>query len=194
MAENIEIKARCADLREATRIARRLGARPLGIERQRDTYFGLPLSRAAAGARLKLRERWPAANQRATAASSSTSAQLIPYARPSIAGPKRSRYAVIPVEEPHMVRSLLSDMLGVVKVVDKRRTVFLLDNVRIHLDRVRGLGTFLEFEAVVGRGRGARARCRGKVKALLAEFAVRPSDLLTASYAEMAVPRACRPR
>ena len=57
MAENIEIKARCADLRKAARIARRLGARLLGAERQRDTYFALPRGRAAVGARLKLRER-----------------------------------------------------------------------------------------------------------------------------------------
>jgi predicted adenylyl cyclase CyaB len=172
MAENIEIKARCGDLRKAARIARRLGARRLGVEWQRDTYFALSSERARRGARFKLRER-------------KGGAQLIPYVRPTDSAPKRSQYLIIPVRNPRTARALLSDILGVAAVVEKRRTIFLLDNVRIHLDRVRGLGTFIEFEAVVGKGRAARAQAQEQVKHLMSEFGISRADLLPLSYAEM---------
>jgi len=181
-SENIEIKARCADLRKAARIARRLGARRLAIERQRDTYFVLPRRRVRQGARLKLRERWQAI---AGKIPKRITAQLIPYLRPSAAAPKRSRYAVIPVEGEHSLRKLLAGVLGVAAVIVKRRAIYLLENVRIHLDRVKGLGSFIEFEAVVGKGRNARAHCKARVKSLLSDFGIRPCDLMTASYAEM---------
>jgi len=182
MSENIEIKARYADLRKAGRIARSLGARLLAVERQCDTYFVLPPDRVKQGARLKLRERWTCG---ADGSSKRTLAQLIPYVRPSVAAPKRSRYVVLPVEEARPLRDLLGDLLGVASVVEKRRTIFLLENVRIHLDRVRGLGSFIEFEAVIGRGKGVRARCKTLVKSLISEFGIRPLDLITTSYAEM---------
>jgi adenylate cyclase class IV len=159
----------------------------MGIERQRDTYFGVPPDRARQGARLKLRERWALT----AAGPQRRGAQLIPYLRPNVAAPKRSDYSILDVEAPARVRSLLSGVLGVSAVVEKRRTVFLLGDTRIHLDRVRGLGAFIEFEALVGSGRGAKARSRARVKALMAKFGIHPRSLLTASYAEMASRRRC---
>ena len=182
MSENIEIKARYADLRKAARIARRLGARLLAVERQRDTYFLLPRRSVRQGARLKLRERWVAA---AGGRAKETTAQLIPYVRPTVAAPKRSRYAVLPVAVPQPLRTLLAEILGVASVIVKQRTIFLLENVRIHLDRVRGLGAFIEFEAVIGKGANTRPRSRSRVGTLIREFGIPPSALITASYAEM---------
>ena len=46
----------------------------------------------------------------------------------------------------------LAAALGIRTVVRKQRTVYLHKNVRIHLDAVDGLGTFLEFEAVMPDG------------------------------------------
>ena len=53
-----------------------------------------------------------------------------------------------------------------VAVVRKRREVLLLENVRIHLDEVDRLGTFLELEAVVDAAHDDAA-CRRQVAALL---------------------------
>jgi predicted adenylyl cyclase CyaB len=161
---NIEIKARCGDLDAARRVAHELATRYVGVDHQVDTYF------VTRSGRLKLRE------------SSLSGGQLIPYRRPDQAGPKRSDYQVIPVPLPVQAKALLSELLGVHRVVEKQREIFLVDNVRIHLDRVAGLGHFLELEAVFDASAAAEARERAKVDTLMAALGVTADDLLATSY------------
>jgi predicted adenylyl cyclase CyaB len=166
---NLEIKARCADLAAARAVARRLGALRLGLDRQRDTYF-----RTRRG-RLKLRE------------SSLSGGQLIPYRRPDRRGPRRSDYRVIPVEDPGSLRELLTELLGHHRVVTKEREIHLLDNVRIHLDRVEGLGTFLELEAVFDGSEVQEVEQQAKVAFLMRELGISQADLIDTSYEALVV-------
>lgn len=161
---NLEIKARCADLDAARERARGLATRWIGLDRQVDTYF-----RTARG-RLKLRE------------STLSGGQLVPYLRPDVHGPRRSEFLVIPVEDPAGLRALLGELLGVHRVVRKEREIALADNVRIHLDRVEGLGTFVELEAVYEGGPEAEARERRKVARLMEALGLREADLVPGSY------------
>ena len=48
--------------------------------------------------------------------------------------------------------------LGVETVVRKTREVYLVDGARIHLDRVAGLGTFVEIEVLMERAGRRSAR------------------------------------
>ena len=164
---NLEIKARCADLDAARARALALAARPAGVDRQLDTYF-----RTAAG-RLKLRE------------SALSGGQLVPYLRPDLPGPRRADYRVIPVEDPASLKRLLSAILGVHRVVEKQREILLLDDVRIHLDRVAGLGHFLELEAVFDGSPAAEAASRVALERLMRELGVRAEDLIDGSYEAM---------
>lgn len=161
---NVEIKARVADLAGVRARAEPLATARLGVDRQVDTYF-----RTAAG-RLKLRE------------SSLSGGQLVPYLRPDEAGPKRSDYAVVPVAEPARVRELLAAVLGVHRVVRKTREILLVENVRVHLDEVEGLGAFVELEAVFDGSADAEARERVKIARLLDALGVRDQDLVAVSY------------
>jgi predicted adenylyl cyclase CyaB len=161
---NLEIKARCADLDAARAVAERLGAVRLGLDRQRDTYF------ATREGRLKLRE------------SSLSGGQLIAYLRPDRPGARRSDYRVVPVEDAASLRALLARLLGVHRVVTKQREIWLLENVRIHLDRVEGLGTFLELEAVFDGTAEAEAAQQTKVARLLRELGISRADLIATSY------------
>ena len=68
--------------------------------------------------------------------------------------------------------------------LDKRREIFLQHNVRIHLDSVAGLGSFLEFEAVLSP-RVDESAGRLQVAQLQRQFALSPEDLLEGSYGEM---------
>jgi predicted adenylyl cyclase CyaB len=74
--------------------------------------------------------------------------------------------------------------LGVRGVVEKRREVYLWHNVRIHLDEVTGLGTFIEFEAVLGP-EVDDARGRDQLADLSRRFGIAQGDLLAGSYGEM---------
>jgi len=167
MRANLEIKARCHDLAAARGAAQRVATQRVGLDRQVDTYF---CTRAG---RLKLRE------------SSLEGGQLVPYLRPDARGPKRADYQVIPVSDAAGLKALLTEMLGVHRVVRKEREIFLRENVRIHLDRVEGLGEFVELEAVFDGSPAAEAEQRSKVDHLMKELGLAADDLLATSYEGM---------
>lgn len=165
---NIEIKARLDDLEAAGAIAESLGARYMGSDRQVDTYFRVPRGR------LKLRESLFAGEQ------------LIPYDRPDLPGPKRADYEVLPAPRGGRTKEILSRLLGVEVVVEKVRRLWVLDDTRIHLDTVKGLGDFLEFEAVYSHGdSGAERLARLEVDRLLAAFGVAEAALVSRSYRDL---------
>jgi homotetrameric cytidine deaminase len=127
---NIELKALDPDPERSLATCRELGAEDRGILRQRDTYF-----RARAG-RLKLREEEPGG------------ATLIQYDRPDEAAARESRYRLARIDDPEDVRASLDAALGTLVVVEKERRLLLWEGVRIHLDTVSGLGSFVELEGV----------------------------------------------
>lgn len=51
--------------------------------------------------------------------------------------------------EPNIaLKNILIRQLGVKIVVDKRRKIYFIDNVKFHFDVVENLGTFIEVEAI----------------------------------------------
>ncbi|MCW3002273.1 MAG: cdd [Conexibacter sp.] len=138
MAEhrNVELKARDPEPQHTLEAALALGAQDHGVLHQRDTYF------AAREGRLKLRE------ERADDGAATPRAQLIAYARPDQATARTSAYHLVDVPDPAALTAALDASLGIVVVVQKARRLLLHDGVRIHLDTVEGLGTWVELEAV----------------------------------------------
>ncbi|MBI3558546.1 MAG: class IV adenylate cyclase [Deltaproteobacteria bacterium] len=175
---NIEIKVPYSDLEKARRIAREHHTEYVGVLRQTDTYF-----KTVAG-RLKLREF-----------GAGRPAQLIPYQKTyDAAVPMRSDYALLPVEDPAQVKRLLGALLGQEFVVDKTREVFLIENVRVHLDQVAGLGNFVEFEAVFTDDTpDARARETARIDRLMQLFGISAADLMRQSYVDCLEALARRP-
>jgi predicted adenylyl cyclase CyaB len=90
------------------------------------------------------------------------------------------------------LRELLASSLGILVSVDKQREIFLYHNVRIHLDLVDGLGTFLEFEAVVTEAIDDTA-ARAQVDWLRQEFRIDAGDLLSCSYSDMLMGKRASP-
>jgi adenylate cyclase class 2 len=170
MSVNLELKARCANLALARERAQAIATRWLGLDDQVDTYF-----RTAAG-RLKLRE------------SSRSGAQLVPYLRPDAPQARRSDYVVVPVPDPALTRRLLTELLGVHRVVRKRREIGLFENVRIHLDRVERLGDFVELEAVWDGSGAGEAEQHAKLAFLRERLAIADGDLVAASYEALVGP------
>lgn len=163
---NLELKARVADpsaLRERVGAS---GAALQGTERQVDRYYRVP------SGRLKLRE------------SSRDGAHLIFYLRPEDGPVREARFHRLPVADPEGLAATLAAMLGAAGVVEKEREVWWREDIRIHLDRVAGMGDFLEFEARVDRI-GSREEAAARLDRLAADLAVRPADVVGGSYGEM---------
>lgn len=160
------MKARDRDRARSIRVCEELGAEDKGKLVQRDTYFEVPQGR------LKLREEPDAV------------AHLIAYERPDLLGHKESRYRLVEVREPAEMREALAAVLGDAVVVNKARRLFIFEGVRIHLDRVDGLGDFVEFEgvAVDGVDPGGFARLLDDLRS---SFGIRDKDLLRESYSDM---------
>jgi homotetrameric cytidine deaminase len=160
---NVELKALDPDPVRSLAVCRDLGAEDRGVLRQRDTYF-----RTRQG-RLKLREEEPGG------------AVLIQYDRPDAAAARESRYRLAPVPDPDTMRASLDAALGTLVVVDKERHLLLWDGVRIHLDTVAGLGSFVELEGVAPPESDLSAE-RAKVAHL--QDALGIGEVLTDSYSD----------
>jgi predicted adenylyl cyclase CyaB len=129
MARNIELKARDPDPARSLQASLDLGAEDRGWLQQLDTYFKVPHGR------LKLREQ-------------DVAAELIYYERSDEAIERESKYQIVPVQEPEALKDALAAALGILVAVEKSRRLLLWRNVRIHLDEVPGLGSFIELEAI----------------------------------------------
>ena len=164
--DNIEIKARATDHATARAVLAARGARFAGLDHQIDTYF-----RVATG-RLKLRE-------------GDIENALIHYERENTSGPKHSKVGLLENTPGSTLKGILEAALGVDVVVDKRREIHFLGNVKIHLDDVRGLGTFVEIEAIDDDGTRPLEALRAQCEELMAAFGIREEDLLAVSYSDL---------
>ena len=166
LACNVEFKARLASAVKAHQVARELATAPVEQQFQLDTYF------SCQHGRLKLRE---IDNQRG---------QLIWYQRADQAVARESHYRLVEIGDPETLRHALGDALGVSGKVEKQRTIYWFENVRIHVDEVVSLGDFLEFEAII-TDTPSRKAAEAKLQGLSEAFSLRPNDLLTMSYGDM---------
>ena len=166
MARNVELKAIDGDPERTLRAALDLGASDEGVIWQRDTYFAVP------NGRLKLREQKPGASE------------LIAYERPDDPVVRLSRYHRIEVADPEVTREGLSAVCGVRTVVEKRRRLLLWRDVRIHIDEVTGLGSYLELEAVAPPESDLSEEER-KVAHLREVLDIRDEALQTGSYSDL---------
>jgi adenylate cyclase class IV len=166
MARNVEIKARIEGVEALTPRAAALADQgPIEII-QDDTFFACP------NGRLKLR------------AFPSGEGQLIFYRRPDQAGPKESFYLVSPTASPDTLREALTLAYGQAGRVRKRRLLFLAGRTRIHLDRVDGLGDFLELEVVMAEGESTDAGV-AVAHDLLSRLGIAPSQLVEPAYVDL---------
>lgn len=166
MARNIEIKAAVGDaaaLRE--RVVAIATGGPQTIE-QHDTFF------ACSNGRLKLRRF------------TDTSGELIFYRRDDTRGPAVCRYERSRTADPSGLSFVLAAAFGVRGEVVKTRTLYLAGRSRIHLDRVGGLGDYMELEVVLGEHESL-AVGEHEAEQLIAALGIRQSDLEDSAYIDL---------
>jgi homotetrameric cytidine deaminase len=166
LVRNVELKARDRDPGRTLEAALGLGAEDRGEISQRDTYF------AAGRGRLKLREQQPG------------DAELIAYERPNETHARTSEYRRVSVPDPQALREALGAVHDTPAVVEKRRRLLVWDGVRIHLDEVAGIGSFVELEAVAPDDSDLSAEHR-KVERLRERLRIEDADLVAQSYSDL---------
>jgi homotetrameric cytidine deaminase len=162
---NVELKSRDPDPARTLELALKLGASDEGEIEQRDTYFG------GSRARVKLREQTPGEDE------------LIAYRRPDDDEARVSDYLRVPVPDAAALKEALDAAYGTKVVVAKRRQLLLWENVRIHLDEVEGLGSYMELEGLVDGGDDGPARER--VERLREELEIDAANLVAGSYSDL---------
>ncbi len=163
---NFEFKARAANVDELERILLRLDPRFAGEDHQIDTYFNVPTGR------LKLRE-------------GNIENSLIHYDRADTAGAKESSILLYEHSPDPALKAILVKTLGVKVVVDKRRRIYFIDNVKFHFDRLHGLGTFVEVEAIDRDGTIGAEPLREQCRKYAELFRLNDSDYVSQSYSDL---------
>jgi predicted adenylyl cyclase CyaB len=130
-ATNIEIKARVVDPDRLRSAVAAMSDTEVEVLEQEDIFFAVPEGR------LKLRIL------------GEHHGELIHYHRANTAGPKTSQYHIAPTTAPGTLHTILSQVLAVTGIVRKQRSLYYIGQTRIHLDRVEGLGDYLELEVVM---------------------------------------------
>ncbi|ROT75248.1 hypothetical protein C7M84_006200 [Penaeus vannamei] len=169
MPRNIEIKACVRNLAELKKIASELSKSSGTTLHQEDTFFNSPQGR------LKLR------------IIKDDKEELIYYERPDQEGPKCSDYVKVtgkPGELSSDMRTLLERCMGVKGVVKKTRMLYMVDQTRVHVDSVEGLGDFMELEVML---RDDQTLEEGEKIAhdLREKLGVGLDDLLSEAYMDM---------
>ena len=165
--QNLELKARYHWEPETVRpILRSLNAREMWTKRQTDTYFSVPHGK------LKLREV------------PDEPGELIAYARSNRPEAKISDFTIFTTEQPEELKKVLAATVGVQTVVEKTRTLYLWKNVRLHFDRVRDLGSFIEFEAMLST-ECSEQLARQRLDYLVDLFEIAKEDLISVGYYEL---------
>lgn len=162
--QNIEFKAELRNLDAARAQCKLLGARCLGSFQQTDTYYRMP------DGRLKKRE------------TTNEPVEWVFYHRPDRVSPRMSNYTILTDEQAR--RRWGTQSLKPWLTVSKTREVWLVGDVRIHLDQVERLGTFIEFEALVSRRFDVKM-CHKAIATLREKFQPLFGESISASYSDL---------
>jgi predicted adenylyl cyclase CyaB len=163
---NFEFKAKHRDIAEAERILLNNQPRFIGEDHQIDTYFHVP------NGRLKLRE-------------GTIEQALIFYQRSNVAGAKQSDVILYQHKADDNLKRLLIQSLGIKAVVDKKRKIYFIDNVKFHFDTVASLGTFVEVEAIDKDGSIGLDKLKEQCRHFEELLGITKEDFIAESYSDM---------
>ena len=163
---NYEFKARCSDIEKLESKLKKLNPLFVGIDHQIDIYFHVP------NGRLKLRE-------------GNIENSLIHYNRSNTAGAKQSDVTLYQYQPNKSLKEVLTKALGVKVVVDKKRKIYFIDNVKFHFDEVNELGSFVEVEAIDKDGSIGIEKLREQCDYYAQLFQITNEQFIAESYSDL---------
>ncbi|KAK8722762.1 hypothetical protein OTU49_012021 [Cherax quadricarinatus] len=169
MPRNVEIKALVRDVVKLHERAAQLSGSKGHVLHQEDTFFNSP------NGRLKLR------------VVKDEMEELIYYERPDQDGPKCSDYVKVSGNVGELsgdLCTLLRRCLGTKGVVKKTRTLYMVDQTRVHVDTVYGLGDFMELEVMLREDQTVEDGEKIATD-LQRQLGIEKEDLLSEAYMDM---------
>lgn len=166
MALNVELKAKVRNLTLLNEALTKIGAIAQGVTWQEDTFFAVPRGR------LKMR------------CEEGGQCELIYYRRRDEPGPKVSSYFRQRVDDGTSRRQELVELFGVKNIVRKKRTLYLINSTRVHLDEIEGMGDFVEIEVPIASSKDEN-RAKRTVQTIMRHLAINDDELLATAYVEM---------
>ena len=163
---NFEFKARTNDLKNLEDKLLALNPRFIGEDNQADTYFNVTKGR------LKLRE-------------GNIENSLIFYERQNTAGAKQSNVLLYQYMPEKALKDILIKLHGIKAIVEKKRRIYFIDNVKFHFDTVTQLGTFIEVEATDNSNRIGIEKLKEQCDMYAKLFNIQPNDYISSSYSDM---------
>ncbi|HLC46150.1 MAG TPA: class IV adenylate cyclase [Candidatus Nanoarchaeia archaeon] len=163
---NVEIKARCANPEAVRRFLKERDAKFEGTDHQIDTYFRISKGR------LKLRQ-------------GNIENSLIFYDRKEARGPKTSEILLARTLHDPGMREILAKVLEETVTVDKHREIYFIDNVKFHIDEVKGLGNFVEIEAIDRTGELGIENISDQCREFMRLLKIEEKDCIDKSYSDM---------
>lgn len=163
---NIEIKAKSNNQDGVRDILKSYNAEYKGTDHQIDTYFNVNFGR------LKLRE-------------GDIENFLVQYNREDTEGPKQSDVTLFKSEPNSSLKEALTKSLGILVVVDKKREIYFIENIKFHIDTVKDLGTFIEIEAIDKEATISIEKLQKQCQKFLDLFKIPQQDLISVSYSDL---------
>jgi predicted adenylyl cyclase CyaB len=167
---NYEFKARVKNLDYLERKLLKLNPVFKGEDHQTDTYFNVSVGR------LKLRE-------------GNIENALIYYDRPDTAEAKQSDILIYKHIPETSLKEILVKVNGVKAIVEKKRRIYFIENVKIHFDTITELGTFIEVEAIDEKGQTDVEELKEQCTRYFSFFDLEESDYMSKSYSDMIIQR-----
>jgi predicted adenylyl cyclase CyaB len=167
MRQNYEIKARIFNLDvarwKALSYIKKFENKHHDIQNQKDIYFKIK------GRRLKLR------------LINKDYGNLILYDRDEKQVRRISEYLIAFVTNPKELEKMMRSLFKVLIVIEKKREIFLAENIRIHIDKIKGLGNFIEFEVIFNTLKSAKKT----MNELIEYFGLVEEEFIKCSYSDL---------
>jgi adenylate cyclase, class 2 len=163
---NFEFKAKTDNLEKAEKKLLSLNPKFIGEDNQTDTYFNVERGR------LKLRE-------------GNIENALIYYERPNTAFAKQSDVLLYKHVPDKTLKDVLIKSLGIKVIVNKKRKIYFIGNVKFHFDTIKELGTFIEVEAISTNEKNSVKQLEAECNTYASLFNIQPEDYISVSYSDL---------
>ena len=110
---------------------------------------------------------------------------LIHYNRTNTAGAKQSDVSLYQHHANKNLKEVLTKALGVKVVVDKRRKIYFIGNVKFHFDEVNELGNFVEVEAIDKDGSLGVEKLKEQCNYYIQLFEIKNDQFIAESYSDL---------